>query len=275
LPVPIREFHRGMRHAGFVKNRNVKLIDRWAKHDLGQLPDLARQLVEKGIDVLVATGGIAAAEAAVNAVKSAGAQIPIVLVASFDADKPELDLSGNVTAVNTLTTHSLPKRLKLAKELLGESKVIALLVNGPGGKKEREKLPDIPVLEARTKDELKAAFTKAKKEGYAVLVGADPFFTANQKLVVELAKKNNVPAIYPWRLYVDGNKGGLISHGPNLAHAYRQAGVFVGRVLDDTKHGKAHLEPLTLELVINLKAAKTHDLKIPHHVLARAHHIVE
>jgi putative tryptophan/tyrosine transport system substrate-binding protein len=270
----VAAFHRGMNDAGFVEDENVEVAYQWGKHDSRRLPDLARELVEAGIHVLAATGGLASAKAAVEAAKSAAQPIRVVFVASYNPGKPELDLtSGNVTGVNTSTTESLPVRLQLANELMRGKKSVALLVNGFIGQLEIERSTAVPLLRAGTKEQLEAAFTEAKKAGHTVVVGADAFFTSRQKQIVVLAKKHGVPTVYPWRQYVD--RGGLMSYGPSLPNAYRQAGIYVGQVLGDPNCTKQPaLQPICFEHVINLKTAKRLKLEIPHGLLARTTDVV-
>lgn len=279
LEKPVAAFHRGMNSAGFTEGKNVKVAYQWAKHDLTRLPDMARKLVEQGVDVLAATGGIAPAQAAVAAAKNAGKPIRVVFVAGFDPVKIDLvdslkQPTGHATGVNTSTTEMLPERLRLAARLLG-GKTIAMLIKPETvvGRLEAEKAQGAPVLKAGTTAELKTRFAEAKKEGYAVLVGADAFFTSNRKQIVELAKKHEVPTVYPWREYVE--LGGLMSYGPSLTNAYRQAGVYVGRILDDPSWvNPAVLAPNCFELVINLKAAKALNIQVPHDLLTRADHTI-
>jgi putative tryptophan/tyrosine transport system substrate-binding protein len=279
LKTPVAAFHSGMNSVGFTEGKNVKVVNLWAKHDLARLPALARKLVEQGVDVLAATGGIAVAQAAVAAAKGATKPIRVVFVAGFDPSRVDLvnDVkrpSGNATGVNTSTTEVLPKRLQLAKTLL-PGKPLAMLVK-PGtvlGQLEAQRADGASVLEASTGAELKAKFAEAKAKGWAVVVGADAFFTSNRKQIVDLAKRHAVPAIYPFREYVD--VGGLMSYGPNLSNAYRQAGVYVGKILDDPSWvNPAILEPAFLELAINLKTARALELDVPHQLLTQASHVI-
>ena len=282
LADPVDAFHRGMKQVGFVEGKNVEVAYQWAKHDLNRLTDCARKLVAAGVDVLAATGGIASAHAAVEAAKKTTKPIRVVFVGGFDPVKANLvsDLdrpSGNVTGVTTSTTETLPERLQLAEELLREAdiKAIALLVKPDTlvGRLERERAGGAAVLEASTEDELKARFAEAEKARHAILVGADAFFTSKRKQIVALAKRHGVPAIYAFREYVDA--GGLMSYGPSLTNAYRQAGVYVGKILGDANSANPPvLQPTYFEHVINLKTANALDLKVPHGLLARATHVI-
>jgi len=282
LADPVEAFHGGMKQVGFVKDQNVKVTDQWAEHDLGRLPDLARKLVEAEVDVLAATGGIASAQAAVEAAKGAAKPIRVVFVGGFDPVKAKLvdDLdrpTGNVTGVTTSTTESLPDRLQLAKELLHDAGIesIAVLIkpNTLVGQLEKANASGALVLEASTEEQLKAAFTEAKKARRAILIGADAFFTSKRAQIVALAKEHGVPAIYPFREYVYA--GGLMSYGPSLPNAYRQAGVYAGRILGDaTCPNPPVLRPTSFEHVLNLETANALNLKVPHGVLARATRVI-
>ena len=279
LANPVAAFHSGMKSGGFVEGENVKVTYQWAKHDSSQLPDLARKPVDAEVDVLAATGGLASAQAAVEAAKKSTKRIRVVFVGGFDpvqaklvdnVDRP----SGDATGVTTSTTECLPERLQLAKKLLGETTVAVLVKpNTVLGQLEAQKAGEAPVLKASTENELKARFAEAKKKGYAVLVGADAFFTSKRKKIVALAKQHGVPAIYPWREYVKA--GGLMSYGPSLANAYRRAGVYVGQILDNPDCANPPVIHPHLEYAINLKTAKALGVKFPHDLLARATSVIE
>jgi len=190
-----------------------------------------------------------------------------------DLDRP----TGNVTGVTTSTTESLPDRLQLAKELLHDAGIesIAVLIkpNTLVGQLEKANASGALVLEASTEEQLKAAFTEAKKARRAILIGADAFFTSKRAQIVALAKEHGVPAIYPFREYVYA--GGLMSYGPSLPNAYRQAGVYAGRILGDaTCPNPPVLRPTSFEHVLNLETANALNLKVPHGVLARATRVI-
>jgi putative ABC transport system substrate-binding protein len=277
LAAPVASFLHGLNQAGFAK-KDIDVVYRFAKHKLGDLPGLADKLVKANVEVLAATGGIVSAKAAVAAVKAANKSIRIVYVCGYDlATSKMLAASGNATGVITATTEQLPERLRLARTLLGEKKEIALLVRPKTevGISERDKFDPtkraLPVLEADTDEELKKRFVEAKKNGQALLVSSDPFFTSRRKNIVKLAKDNKVSAIYAWREYVDA--GGLMSFGPSLPNAYRQAGVYVGQVLDDPDYQPAALKPSHYEIAINVKTAEALGINVPRELLASADHV--
>src|SRR5262249_36420448 len=177
--------------------------------------------------------------AAVETVKKARKPIRIVFVGGFDPIKSKLvkklnEPKGTVTGVNTTTTESLPQRLKLARELLGKTPT-NLLVRAKAvvGQLERKKSGKLPVLEVSSEDQLGQRFEDAKKKGHALVLSSDPFFPSRARDIARMAADARVPAVYAWRVYVDA--GGLMSYGPSLPNAYRQAGVYVGHILGDAK----------------------------------------
>ena len=274
LALPIAAFRNGMKQAGADK-KTAQVTYKFAKHDLEKLPELAQDLVESGIDILAATGGIAAAQAAVDAVRASGKPIRVVFVAGFDPSNMSLP-GGPAIGIHTDSSKALPERLKLAEELLG-NRPMAMLVRKDTtvGDSERSTFARIQsgdVHEAGSDKELRAAFKAAGREREAVIVSADPFYTSNRQQVVRLAKSNKVPAIYAWREFVEA--GGLISFGCDLSKAYRQAGVYVGRMLADPNYRPSVPALKGFDIAINLKTAKALKIQVPDDLLARADHIV-
>jgi putative ABC transport system substrate-binding protein len=280
LEKPVTAFRRGMKDAGFVEDNNVKVTYQWANHDLERLPELARKLVEAGVDVIAATGGIAAAQAAVNATRNASTtkQVRVVFVCGSNPVGANDRLGGpggNVTGVITSTAESLPDRLKLLEKMVNNKKAVALLTNPTSvfARQEAQKVGRAPILEASSDAELKERFAEAKQRGYAVLVGADAFFTSRRDRITALARQSKVPTAYAFRELVDAD--GLMSYGPSLTNAYRQAGLYVGKILgDETDVDLPVLKPNCFELVINLKTAKALKIEVPLDLLARADHVI-
>jgi putative ABC transport system substrate-binding protein len=179
----------------------------------------------------------------------------------------------------------MPKRLELLSELVPQAKVIALLVNPNGLSVERimrdvEKAAHakgmrLHILKASTESEIDAAFASLLQlRADALLVGTDPFFFSRHDQIVVLASRHAVPAIYEWREYVSA--GGLISYGTSLLGAYRQLGVYAGRILKGAKPADLPVgQPTTFELVINLTTAKTLGLTVPQTLLAQADDVIE
>ena len=233
----VAAFHQGLAGTGYVEEQNLAIEYRWAEGRYDRLPALAADLVGRKVDVIVATGGTPSAVAA----KSATLTIPIVFISS-DPVKYGLVASfsrpgGNATGFSVLGDELLPKRLELLSELVPQARVIALLVNPNNTDTERSlgdmqdaarvKRVQLHILKADTESGIDAAFTfLVQLHARALVVGADPFFDGRREQLVALASRHAVPAIYWLREYAAS--GGLISYGPSLAAAYRQAGIYAG-----------------------------------------------
>src|SRR6266404_3568293 len=233
LDRPVAAFHRGMRQLGFVEGKNVEITYQWAKHDLARLPDMARKLVDAGVDVINATG------------------------------------------VTTSTAESLPERRQLLEKLVNRERAVALLIrpNTAFAQHEAQQGGSAAQFEAGSEAELKQSFAEAKRQGHALIVGADAFFTCKRNRIVALAEQFEVPTAYAFREFVDA--GGLMSYGPSLANCYRQAGLYVGAILGNDKRGDLPiLQSKRFELVINLKTARALHIDVPLELLARADHVI-
>jgi ABC-type uncharacterized transport system substrate-binding protein len=246
---------------------------------------LAADLVGRKVDVIVATGGAPSSLAA----KSATSTIPIVFVGS-DPVKYGLVASlsrpsGNVTGFAVLGDELLPKRLELLSEMVPQARVIALLVN-PNNPDTERSIEDVQeaarvkglqlrILKAGTESGIDDAFASfVQLHAGPLVVGGDPFFDGRREQLVALASRHAVPAIYWLRNYATA--GGLISYGPNLAVAYRQAGIYAGKILNGAKPADLPVQqPAKFELVINLKTAKELGLTVPQSILARADEVIE
>jgi putative tryptophan/tyrosine transport system substrate-binding protein len=276
-------FHQGLAGTGYVEGQNLAIEYRWAEGRYDRLPALAADLVGRKVDVIVATGGTPSAVAA----KSATSTIPIVFISS-DPVKYGLVASfsrpgGNATGFSVLGDELLPKRLELLSELVPQVRVIALLVNPNNTDTERSlgdmqdaarvKGVQLHILKADTESGIDAAFTSlVQLHAGALVVGPDPFFDGRREQLVALASRHAVPAIYWLREYAAS--GGLISYGPSLAAAYRQADA--GRILDAANPADLPVQqPTTFELVVNLKTAKALGLSVPPSILARADEVIE
>ncbi len=274
-------FRKGLKEAGYG-GRNVAVEYRWADGKVDRLPALAADLVKRGVNVIAVTGGVTPARAAAAATKD----IPIVF-AGCDPDEAGLVNNferpdGNATGVDVCVLKGLQHRPYLANELV-PGRPFALLVNPMtfGAQFERreaneagKKFGQDPIfVEASTEKELTDAFGACRRSNVgSLVVHADAFFTSKRKKIVALARKHKLPAIYPWREYVEA--GGLMSYGPNLPNAYRQVGFYSGLILTGKRPAELPILQRSPELVINLKAAKAIGLTVPPKLLAQADSVV-
>jgi putative tryptophan/tyrosine transport system substrate-binding protein len=281
----VAAFHRGLSEAGYFENRNVAVEYRWSDNQYDRLPTLAADLVKRQVVVIATGGGPTSASAA----KAATATIPIVFVSGEDPVKFGLVASldrpgGNLTGISFLATALGAKRLNLVRELL-PAKMVAFLVNPKNPETEGQALDlqvaastvgqQIIVLGANSDGELESAFENLAAQGAkAVIVSSDPFLLSHRSKIIALAAHHQVPACYAWREAV--NDGGLMSYGTNIPDAYRQAGIYAGRILKGAKPADLPvMQPTKFELVINLKTAKTLGIEIPPTLLATADEVIE
>jgi len=278
--------HQGLKEAGYIEHQNVPMEYRWANSQYDRLPGLAADLVSRRVAVIVPIGGAPA----VLAAKAATSTIPIVF--NMGADPIGLGLvtnlnrpGGNITGVAMMTLEIETKRLELLHELAPASTPIAILLNPSNAQaqgQEREAQAAAPVigrkvliLKAGTEHEIERAFaTLVRERAAALLVGGDTFFTSQATLFVVLTARHSIPTVYPFRSFVDA--GGLMSYGSSLLDAYRQTGVYTGRVLKGEKPADMPIvQPTKFELVINLKTARAVGIPIPATLLARADEVIE
>jgi putative tryptophan/tyrosine transport system substrate-binding protein len=284
----LRAFHKGLKEeAGFVENQNVKIEYRWARGNYSVLPALARELVERRVDVLVTVGGDASARAA----KTATSTIPIVFTSSGDPVSAGLVRSinrpgGNATGCIVFITSELDaKRLELIRELVPSDSVSGILINPkyPTAADQARKLEEaagkigreILIVEAGDDAELKTAFSVLLQKHVGVLVVVwDPFIESRRRQIIDFAAENRLPDIYQLRDFAV--EGGLISYGPAITDIYRQVGVYAGRILKGAKPTDLPVVlPTKYELVVNLKTAKALALTIPAMLLATADEVIE
>ena len=259
---------------------------RWAENQIDRMPALAAELVRKQVAVIATTGATVAASAA----KAVTTTIPIVFLTGADPVESGLVASlarpgGNLTGINLLTIDLTAKRLELLRELVPAATRVAVLAN-PAGPAPEAMLRDVEtaaramglqvqVLNAGTSQEIDAAFASFVRERPdALFVGPDPFFVSRRVQLVHLASRHAVPAAYTQRDYAVA--GGLMSYGSNLMDAFRQVGVYTGRILKGAKPADLPvLQPSKFELVINHQTARMLGLTVPDKLLATADAVIE
>jgi putative ABC transport system substrate-binding protein len=282
----VEAFRRGLSEAGFIEGQNVMIEYRWALGQHDRLPKLAAELVRKPVAVVVSTGG----EVAALAAKEATSTIPIAFIIGSDPVKLGLAASynrpgGNATGINILTNSLEPKRFELLRELVPHASTIGALFDPSFMAYESQfrdvhdaaRALDLQVQELRASSdaEIDLAFEAAARQRIAAItVAAGPFFDTRRDLLVALAARHAVPAMYHFREFPVA--GGLISYGSDSRVTYRQIGVYAGGILKGEKPSELPiLQPTKFELVINLKAAKALGLKVPLTLQVAADEVIE
>jgi len=277
---------QGLRESGHIEGRDVAVEYRWAENQYDRLPALAEELVRLKVAVIAPIGGAPPTLAA----KAATATIPIVTTIAADPVKLGLIASlnrpgGNITGVALITTEIGPKRLELLQELAPNAVVIGLLVNPNNSDAEDQSKNikvaalalgrQIHVLKASSERDIEAAFAAiVEKRIGALIIGNDAFFNTRREQLVALAARYAVPAIYSYREFAAA--GGLMSYAPSLVDAYRQAGIYIGKILKGAKPADLPVvQPTKFELVINLRTAKALALTVPQTLLVAADEVIE
>jgi putative ABC transport system substrate-binding protein len=260
----LRAFRQGLKDAGFVEGENVAIEYRWAEGQYERLQALAADLVRRQVAVITPAG-----TPSIFAAKAATSTIPIVFMTGDDPVRVGLVASlarpgGNLTGIGFLSTELAAKRLELLRELVPKAARVAILVN-PASAAQAE----------ATSREIGAAFESMERERPdALFVGPDPFFTARRVQLAHLATRYAVPAIYVGREFAEA--GGLMSYGANIADAWRQAGVYTGRILKGTKPADLPVvQASKFELTINAETARMLGLTVPPTLLSRADEVIE
>ena len=279
---PLRE---GLKEAGYVEGRNVAIEYRFAENQYDRLPALAADLVRRQVALIAANGPAA------QAAKAATATIPIVFTAGFDPVEVGLVASlnrpgGNITGVSILDVELGPKRLELLRELVPTATIIAVLVNPNDPTRAETTLRDLQAaahslglqlhaLYASTDRDFDTAFASlVQLQAGGLVIGGEPFFNSRSEQLGALAIRHAVPTIYQFRAFAAA--GGLASYGASLTDAYRQAGLYAGRILQGGSPADLPIvQSAKVELIINLKTAKTLGLTIPISLLGRADEVIE
>ena len=287
-PHRLEAFRQGLRDLGYVESRNVVIEYRDAEGELERLPALAAELVALKVDVIVASGTLAA-----MAARQVTRTLPIVFSPAGDPVGSGLVTSlarpgGNVTGLSFLNPELVGKRLELLKQTVPSVSLVAALWQpgafGEGTEKDTLKRAEVAArdlgvrlqfFEARAPADFDGAFSEmTKARAGALTVLGSNMFVGEARRIVDLAAEKRLPAVYAVRELVDA--GGLMSYGPNLADLYRRAATYVDEILKGAKPGDLPVEqPTKFELVINLKTSKDLGLTIPQSVLARADDLIQ
>jgi len=280
----VTAFRQGLKEAGFVEGQNVAIEYRSAEDHLERLPALVADLIGRQVAVIVGNHNAALAA------KAAATLVPIVFVTGADPLRDGFVASlnrpgGNVTGVSFLANEIGAKRLDLLRQLVPNAGMIAMLVNPgtPDTEAERREVQaaaqamgqQLIIFDVKSERDSDAAIATATQRGAgALLVGTGAFTNSHRKRLIAMAARHAIPAMYSLREYV--TDGGLISYAASITDAYRQAGIYTGRILKGEKPADLPVMQSTrLELVINLKTARTLGLTIPDKLLAIADEVIE
>src|SRR6266480_4815307 len=277
-------FRRGLKERGLVEGQNVS-IEYLPEDNLQRLPEFVADMVRRRVSVIFTGNNVGALAA-----KAATSDIPIVFIVGLDPVAMGLVSSinrpgGNATGVAFRVSALEPKRFEVLRTVLPQVSFVGALVN-PDNPNAANHLRDLKAaaspsgqqllfLEARSVADFDVAFaTLVQKRAGALLVTSDPLFNRHRLQLVELAARNAIPAMYPWRDFTDA--GGLMSYGNSLSDAFRQGGVYTGRILKGDKVADLPVwQPTKFEFVINLKTARTLGLEIPLALLTFADEVIE
>jgi putative ABC transport system substrate-binding protein len=279
-------FRKGLNETGYIEGQNVIIESRWAGGQPDRLPGLVADLVRRHVNVIAATGGVAAGLAA----KAATTTIPIVFTSGDDPIKSGLVTSlnrptGNLTGISWFNVELVAKRLALLLEIAPAANSVALFVdpNNPESAPQaaiaqnaaRELRRSLVVLNAGTPREIDTAFASLVQQNIgALIVASGPSFVDRREQIIALAAQHAIPTMYTGR--ESTSAGGLISYGNILADAYRRNGIYVGRILKGDKPSDLPVDrSVQFELIINLKTAKTLGLDVPPMLLALSDSVIE
>ena len=278
-------FHRGLKEAGYIEGQNVAIEYRFADNQYDRLPALAGDLVQRRV-ALIVTNGPAARTA-----KAATETIPIVFTAGFDPVEVGLVASlnrpgGNITGVSILDVELGPKRLELLHELVPTATIIAALVNPADAARAETTAKgfqaaastlglQLHILHASSDRDLNTVFASLiQLRAGGLVIGGEPFFNSRTEHLGALSIRHAVPAIYQIRAFAAA--GGLMSYGGSITDAYHTTGIYTGRILKGEKPAELPVQQASkVELIINLKTARTLGLTIPLPLLGRADEVIE
>ena len=279
-------FREGLRTVGYIEGQNVEIEYRWASGDYSRMPALAKELVNRNVAVIAATGDVISAQAA----QAATATIPIVFTVGSDPVRFGLVKSlnlpgGNLTGMTLFSSTLVAKRMDLLTQLIPAASLIALFMN-PDNTNAETDVRDAQeaaralgrqtiVVNARSEREFNAAFaTIVEQRCGAALIASDPYFLSQRTAIATAATAHAVPTVSWDKGFVTA--GGLVSYGTGVTWMYHQAGIYCGRILKGAKPADLPvLQPTKFDLVINLKTAQSLGIEIPSKLLFTADEVIE
>jgi ABC-type uncharacterized transport system substrate-binding protein len=282
-----RGFRRGLAETGYAEGDNVTILYRWAENNMDRVPELVADLVRRQVAVMQAGGNTAA----IFAAKAATATIPILFIVPEDPVRLGLVTnlarpSGNLTGINFFNRELVAKQLELLHELVPRAVRIATFVNPANAPSvesmERDAPPaaraiglQLQILRVSTSREIDAAFaTFARESPDAIFVGNDGFLNSRRVQFVQQAAHHRLPAMYTAREFCE--VGGLMSYGTDIPDAFRQAGIYAGRILKGAKPADLPVVQSTrFELIINAQTARILGLVVPQTLLVAADEVIE
>jgi ABC-type uncharacterized transport system substrate-binding protein len=281
----VAALRRGLAEAGYTEGQNIAIEYRWAEGHNDRLPALVADLVRRQCALIVAGGDAA------HAAKTATTTVPIVFATGEDPVKVGLVSrlnrpGGNITGISFYNSADLEsKQLELLREVVPKAAVIGVLVNPTVAAAQSQESEaqvaaralglQLFVVNAGSERDFDTAFTTLVEHRVeALLIVGNALFTSQRYRIVAVAARYALPTIYPLREFVAA--GGLMSYGGSLTDAYRQVGVYAGRILKGEKPADLPVTlPTKFELVINLQTAKGLGIEIPPMLLARADEVIE
>jgi ABC-type uncharacterized transport system substrate-binding protein len=284
-PTMLNAFRSGMRERGYVEGQNLSIAVRWPQETFDQNPRIVAELVSANVDVIVAWG-----TPSVIAVRRATSAIPVVMVGVGDPVGSGFIASlarpgGNITGISNITVDLSAKLLEQFMELVPGMKRVGVVhnPNNPNVTMQLRETEDaarklnlqVQVTEARTSEDFERAFSRLSTERVnGVVLLADPSLIEQSRRIAELAQAARLPTAFQRRENVDA--GGLLSYGPSISDQFREAGIYVDRLLKGAKPSELPVEqPTKFELVINLRTAKAIGLEVPATLLSRADEVIE
>jgi putative tryptophan/tyrosine transport system substrate-binding protein len=276
----LESFKQGMRERGYTEGKNVIFEYRYAEGNYDRLPDLAADLVQKKVDVIVTTSALSA-----QAARKVTSTVPIVMTTGGALERGLAESlakpGGNVTGLTVLAADLSGKRVELLKEAFPKRRRVAALWSkvGLGFKETQDAAKALSVrlhpIELRQADDIDKAFGEMSKAHVdALFVVLSPLVTLHSKRIAELALKHRLPGMYPTRQFAE--EGGTAAYGPLISDLYRRAATYVDKILKGVNPADLPIEqPMKFEFIINLKTAKQIGLTIPANVLARADKVIK